>query len=382
MNYLYNGIELPALPDYDSTTYPYAILQEAYGNYRFTVCASPIYVNTNGYIAVPTGASGANWELSSGASSWVNGLYGASPLAGFPIFWANYNVLNADGTLYLAASEPVPVAVTTYDPASMLMGWMVGRRIAGLRGEKKQVSATGVYDDEFPIQWNSLAVADNVKVDLGSDSQVLLKVSNLAPTADELQSCEYTMVLGEDTYTGSCTGIESADDITVAVYNDIGGFVLASVSAPMEFDGLVFPESGLYWATVIGDISFDVTITLPSVVTYNGVELPDIETVWTDKETYPYAFIVELVTHSGSYAFIMSATPVYQAGTTVRLVTGPGDSECYEVNGNAWSLLWTVSGGAAGSGLVDNSIVIWTNTDINDASGALFLAASDPVYES
>ena len=46
---------------------------------------------------------------------------------------------------------------------------------------------------------------------------------------------------------------------------------------------------------------------------YNGVELPDINTVWTDKTAYPYAIITSfdaaLVGYSGvvRYIFLMQA---------------------------------------------------------------------------
>lgn len=52
------------------------------------------------------------------------------------IRWANYDLYKDDGTLYLAASEPVPVGpVTVRNPAAMLMGFQLGAAIRRMRGK-------------------------------------------------------------------------------------------------------------------------------------------------------------------------------------------------------------------------------------------------------
>jgi hypothetical protein len=49
------------------------------------------------------------------------------------VFWTNTDILNEDGSLYLAASDPIPVGGEPIDPTSFMQGWLVGRRLAGMR---------------------------------------------------------------------------------------------------------------------------------------------------------------------------------------------------------------------------------------------------------
>ena len=45
------------------------------------------------------------------------------------ILWSNYDIVNTDdGTIYLAASVPVPVTETDHN--ARIMGWIVGKRLA------------------------------------------------------------------------------------------------------------------------------------------------------------------------------------------------------------------------------------------------------------
>ena len=71
MNFLYNGVKLPALPEWDKEKYPYAAMNLG-ANYGV------LYLLDNALMAKQ-------------------------------FQWANFDILNEDGTLYLAASDPVPV---------------------------------------------------------------------------------------------------------------------------------------------------------------------------------------------------------------------------------------------------------------------------------
>lgn len=159
INYLYNGVQLPALPEWDRETYPYVVIDDQGGHYY----GEPTQYLLVAYKTLPTtyshvygkdshGVSGATDYVYSGYDSinrpenWyssVNGYGACSPSSGGSglamrnldtVIWANYDVLNADGTLYLAASEPVPVTTTApIDPAAMMMGVLAGKKIAGMR---------------------------------------------------------------------------------------------------------------------------------------------------------------------------------------------------------------------------------------------------------
>lgn len=56
-------------------------------------------------------------------------------ITAMPGGWSNFDLYNKNGTLHFAASEPVPVPVpvSTLDPKSLLMGWLVGRQVASQR---------------------------------------------------------------------------------------------------------------------------------------------------------------------------------------------------------------------------------------------------------
>lgn len=110
---------------------------------------------------------------------------------------------------------------------------------------------------------------------------------------------------------------------------------------------------------------------------YNGVELPDIETVWTDKGTYPYAVLLT----SGSIRMLYLKASKFTAidGKVSLSFVGANDTKYvyfskYD-NGEWEPLKFTL----ASLALSSSPNVFWTNTDILNADGTLYLAASDPV---
>ena len=114
---------------------------------------------------------------------------------------------------------------------------------------------------------------------------------------------------------------------------------------------------------------------------YNGVELPDINTVWTDelKEQYPYA---KISAYSKSYHLVLTEMPVKHRLTD----KGGNELGCGERTtviwfdllrgGNIWepqgeddSAAWWAMGNAP----------FWTSYDIYEDTGGIYLAASEPV---
>ena len=118
MNYLYNEVELPALSLYNMTSWPYrAIGRDSKGDYwsigwdkykADEVCVS------NGEIR-HLNAYGVELKLQDG--EWASNGIGTLIIAPF---WANFDVLNEDGSVFLPASYPVdPITgeeITVYDP--------------------------------------------------------------------------------------------------------------------------------------------------------------------------------------------------------------------------------------------------------------------------
>lgn len=119
---------------------------------------------------------------------------------------------------------------------------------------------------------------------------------------------------------------------------------------------------------------------------YNGVELPDINAVWTDKETYPYAIIGNVEPGlEGYYALgLYTTTGVYNSGngqveassscSYLAYIYGSGEYGEYD----SWTLVDQSDSAQAGSSL-SYEPVTWSNHDILNADGSVYLAASTPV---
>lgn len=114
--YFYNEIELPALPEWDKDKYPYVFIE-----------FNPFIVN-NGYHLYCLPSKPTNYPSEPSLQcAYPNAIYdpieetdewyfrgewteGTAFLKSISrIKWANFDIYNNDGSLYLAASEPVPV---------------------------------------------------------------------------------------------------------------------------------------------------------------------------------------------------------------------------------------------------------------------------------
>ena len=126
--YLYNGVRLPALPDWDKERYPYAFiyivtLDGTTGVHTLVVSSSSVmYYDGNGIIC-PSANVGQRYTVS--GEAWAT----AARSDDFYIqrdnliytVWSNFDVLNADGSVYVAASEPVHDKFAIRD----WLGWLI-----------------------------------------------------------------------------------------------------------------------------------------------------------------------------------------------------------------------------------------------------------------
>ena len=123
-DYIYNGTELPALPEWDKETYPYAVIYHYLvgvhhlffsktpweGTGKTKVIDGTSYgkavstANTSGvlYVAISTSAE---WSLGD-STNLVNNL-GSQSGGRECVVWSNHDIVGADGSVLLAASEPV-----------------------------------------------------------------------------------------------------------------------------------------------------------------------------------------------------------------------------------------------------------------------------------
>lgn len=114
--YLYNGVRLPALPEWDKEKYPYAVIRKNYSRYWLEFTQNRPYAdkagvsNTPVRIALPY----TQYYFRDG-SEWIfYREYGEDySLGGFfdplnDVVWTNFD-LKAGSTVVLEASEPVAV---------------------------------------------------------------------------------------------------------------------------------------------------------------------------------------------------------------------------------------------------------------------------------
>lgn len=112
----YNGVSLPASPGYATAVYPYACIVESAllaGVYTLYICSEPFYYSAaEGNVRTVAGASLSTSKLTSGASAWgeIENMDSIAGTTGFTPFWCNVDILDEDGAVYLAGSEPVKEA--------------------------------------------------------------------------------------------------------------------------------------------------------------------------------------------------------------------------------------------------------------------------------
>ena len=143
-NYLYNGVELPDIePRWElvggKNERPYATIyraENAIGEIVTTLCFSSLpFVYDGLEMSTGYGYYDTDALLSSGGPWWGGGLgdrFGTRKINPDDYIWSSYDILNEDGTVYLATSSPIPVnPAPTLDPTALLMCWQVGNRIRG-----------------------------------------------------------------------------------------------------------------------------------------------------------------------------------------------------------------------------------------------------------
>lgn len=127
--YLYNGVRLPKLPEWDKSKYPYVFIfyndvqnlyvlrfgteNVEYGYFLYTITADMKEVYEWGW-KLPEGAEYANCTYKEANSDNWSEIkeYGQEyfPHVDLPIVWTANDILNVeDGTVYAKATDPIPV---------------------------------------------------------------------------------------------------------------------------------------------------------------------------------------------------------------------------------------------------------------------------------
>ena len=111
-HYSYNGTELPILPaNWDKEKYPYAIVLDMLGM-KYLIVSSSLFATTgSGYTTTVT-TDVAEYTFLKSDDKWRFDGYSTIE-AGYngygTIKWSNTDIYKTDGSIYLAASDPVPV---------------------------------------------------------------------------------------------------------------------------------------------------------------------------------------------------------------------------------------------------------------------------------
>ena len=139
MDYLYgpNKVRLPELPTWNSVAAPEAIIVKTTSGTEKTYfyCGIDMLTVRKATTAI-TSEPTVKYVLTDGRWEPTDYWLGAF-LTSSGLIWANYDVYYSEkeddaalaGTLYLAASDPVPVSPVTLNPADVVQGYFVGMAV-------------------------------------------------------------------------------------------------------------------------------------------------------------------------------------------------------------------------------------------------------------
>jgi hypothetical protein len=153
--YYYNGVLLPKIPDtgkfWGGNDYNFAFISRyrddtfGYNGWTYNTLYYygyfPYYKNEdavfiNGYSCFSTLNKEGTWT----APNLVRGAGYKLPMS--QIVWANYDIKDDSGNIVFAASTPVSTESVRIHRNIMIQGWLIGKRLAAMRGQTQQVVDT------------------------------------------------------------------------------------------------------------------------------------------------------------------------------------------------------------------------------------------------
>ena len=143
-DFIYNGARLTDIysvytPELQKS-HPFAFVTENHGNYHLYLSTVPLTRRLDGYQYMERTESGSVIAYKLKDSEWqrypendheITSGNGIGFWTFIVLHWSNFDIYNSDGTLYLAASDPVPV--TTINPSALMQGFFVGDAIKRMR---------------------------------------------------------------------------------------------------------------------------------------------------------------------------------------------------------------------------------------------------------
>lgn len=337
MNYLYNGVELPALPEWDKEAYPYAVIAWNYvmAKYMFMASSAPILRYRYG-VDGDAELEGFSVKAPRIGRLLTDGVWGdavslsSNCVMGVKdntdIIWSNTDLINEDGSTYLSASDPVPVP--QLNPAALMQGFFGGMR------QKEQRAKRLLHDHTYSAEVT-------------------------APTCTEK---------GYTTCTCATCGHRYVSNQVPATGHDYVSEVIEPTTKAQGYTQHTCSRCG-------DSYKDNYTERLPVAYSYNGTELPALPEY--DTTAYPYAFI--FTNSSGTTNFYYSNQPFHGYSSVMDLVTNLTDCTLgtYKISNGAW-IVGTAPQEYA-TKVIATNIPFWANYDVLDSREQLWCAASDPV---
>lgn len=371
MNYLYNGREFPDINDFwtDKESYPRACIIQGLGFYNaeFHSGENKIVVYSNAqftYAETETVCYASKRESDEqwSTTAYTERIGGDTQYA--TVIWSNYDIYNEDGTLYLSASEPVPVV--TYDGVdlnrtSYLLGRLFGRRIKAQRKPMKPIAYlyNGVRLPKLP-EWDR-EIYPYAAIAVKSNGDYLFFYKDTAITVDANGAPSITSTARSyatrTQWTDFVKDYSSAVRIVWAnsdIYTTDGTLFLASSDPVPTYENAIYDSD----------------------YSYNGVVFPKLPE-W-DKATYPYAFIVDGV------LYVTGGLPSYKTADEYVYWPVRGDNDtAARATRNKMNTQWSNLSKITPSANVKAGVLYWSNVDIHDENNNLVIGATEPipVYE-
>lgn len=415
---LYNGVELPDINTVwtDKTTYPYATIADWSGSwgggYWLVLCENRPVRTEDGSIKVNISVLGAYRYYQVSNNSYV--LYGGNNNAYIlasdenPVLWASYDVLNEDGTVYLAASDPVDPTAPTFDKKTFLSGLAMG--LCGKGNPTFEASGkylyNGVVAPAIPTELPKSGGHDFAYAAIArakDDSSVIVFYSTTPLYVKHGGGEKYFIVsYGEWWYRLRLDNGEWADPYDgfasnpVPVTSAYGSILFSDATYDLLWsDYDIYDEDGALQFAASDPVPVENAFTkgylvgaelrrkrkLPVAYLYNGVQLPALPE-W-DKEVYPYAVIYKWLTYARMY--IYEQKPYITTGDNGLTYLNLSSGSKYVYKGinainnpiNGWNANEEYT---AEDGQTQHTYgVIWSNFDLLNEDGTVYLAASAPV---
>ena len=428
----YNSVKLPDIDDVwtDKETYPYAYISKVRDNYlevagsayMLIVGSANAVFNENGdYDSFYISGDFISYKLNVDTNSWefVNSETDSYVSVGYPaeaklifcdLVWCNYEVLEEDESVHISSSEPVHVTMdvpAAYDPISFQIGLAFGLCGKGIPEDLQVVGGNSnmyayndavlpsfpeydesVYTHAWITEWGTtlrtLNVCSQKPVSTVNPDNADVTLS-MAPAGSKLMQCH--IAEDESTYNnylpffGDYMGL-----------NEWGSFNVLDTTDSARCGDI----TDQCWAN-FDILNLDGTVLLAAsepipMCSYNGANLPDINTVWTDKNKYPYAYLVKftnwnLFLFSSPVEIVNDNVVSTTAGSYVTCVDDVSHWVYYNDEESAYRPVENLNDLTVNSypanyifSPTSSFSIGWSNVDVQDVTNnVIFLPASVPV---